>query len=439
METSNSTLVDKQPQRILLGQLSAKGDCLYTTAIARQIKKDYPGCYLIWGIGSMCSSLLQGNPDVDEVWQFPMENHGEMESAWHAFETEVAERYHRGEFDKVFLTQISPNNFQNFDGTVRLSIFRAYPHPITVPVAPVVNLMPEEEDRVRQFATQYHLLERSNIVLFECSSKSGQSFVTPDYALEVAKFLIEKLPDTSVILASEISAHCENERIVSSSLLPFRDHAELSKYCNLLVGCSSGISWLCTSNWAKPLPMIQLLSASTSVYASMIHDFEYWGKSTDHIIEITDCSSEYLADCIHFTLTKGIEEARLCYYQPLELDFTHYLSLIRSLLLEQGEYGRLSQSLLNTISRYGWHFQLQAFMLEEFLPVLKKHNQHHWLETYNSRQVKKELEHKESQLIELRQELELSHQQIIAMESSKFWQLRSFWFQIKKIIGLHAN
>jgi hypothetical protein len=411
-----------QPKRILLGHLSAKGDCLYATAVARQIKADYPNCVLTWGIGSMCREILRGNPYVDEVWEFSMQNHGEMIQAWKAFETEVAKRYLRGDFDEVFLTQISPGNFQNYDGTVRLSIFRAYPRPITVPIAPVINLLPEEVATVSQFADLHRLAARANVILFECASNSGQSFVTPDYALEVARALVLKLPDIAVILASAIAVDSGDERIISSDVLSFRDHAELSKYCNLLVGCSSGISWLCTSDWAKPLPTIQLLLGSTSVYASMVHDFECWGQPCDRIIEMTDCSVSKLVDCIHLALTQGITEARLCYHQQIEVEFTFYLSHIRSILLESGQYEKVFLTMLNTIKRYGWQPQLEEFMLVEVLPKLQKSIQNDWLKSVELRQYKELLDQ--------------ANQRIADIEASKFWKLRTAWFRLKRMIGL---
>lgn len=423
-----------KPKRILLGHLSAKGDCVYATTIARQIKADYPNCLLTWGIGSMSRDILKGNPYVDEIWEFPMQNHGEMKQAWQAFEFEVNQRYMKGDFDEVFLTQISPGNFQNYDGTVRSSIFRAYPRPITVPITPVINLLPEEIESVSQFARLHRLSERANVILFECASNSGQSFVTPDYALEVAKALVIKLPDTAVILASAIAVDSGDDRIISSHLLSFRDHAELSKYCNLLVGCSSGITWLCTSNWAKPLPTIQLLLGSTSVYASMIHDFEYWGRPTDHIIEMTDCSESQLVDCIYLALTKGVTKARLSCHQQIALDFTFYLSNIRSILLESKQYEKVFLTLLNTIKRYGWQPQLEEFMLVEVLPEMQKIAQLNWRRDRETTSY-----HQEIELQQCKELLNQANQRITAIETSKFWHLRSAWFRFKQMIGLSGD
>ena len=131
-------------KRILLGQLGRRGDCLYATAVARQIKHDYPGCHLTWAISSMCRSVIEGNPYVDEIWEIKQHTNNDVFTVWNQFEAEAARRKSNGEYDEIFLTQVHPGNFQNYDGTSRSSIFRGYPLPITVPITPVVRLSSNE-------------------------------------------------------------------------------------------------------------------------------------------------------------------------------------------------------------------------------------------------------------------------------------------------------
>ncbi|MEG4165989.1 MULTISPECIES: methyltransferase [unclassified Microcoleus] len=50
--------------------------------------------------------------------------------------------------------------------------------------------------------------------------------------------------------------------------------------------------------------------------------------------------------------------------------------------------------------------------------------------------VQTQLEKKENQLINLKQELEQAKCRILAMETSKFWKLRSAWFQVRRSLGL---
>ena len=50
--------------------------------------------------------------------------------------------------------------------------------------------------------------------------------------------------------------------------------------------------------------------------------------------------------------------------------------------------------------------------------------------------VQTQLERTENQLINLKQELEKAQNRVLAMESSKFWKLRSAWFEVRRSLGL---
>ena len=65
--------------RILLGMLGSNGDCLYATAIARQIKHDFPGCHLTWAVASLCRNVLFNNTDIDALWEIPLASWSEMD------------------------------------------------------------------------------------------------------------------------------------------------------------------------------------------------------------------------------------------------------------------------------------------------------------------------------------------------------------------------
>ena len=49
-------------KKILLVQLYSNGDCLYATAVARQIKQDFPGCHLTWVIAGVYKNIIAQNP-----------------------------------------------------------------------------------------------------------------------------------------------------------------------------------------------------------------------------------------------------------------------------------------------------------------------------------------------------------------------------------------
>ena len=56
--------------RILIVRLSAIGDVLHATAVVHNLKRIYPNCHLTWLVSPPADSLLQNNPDIDEllVW-----------------------------------------------------------------------------------------------------------------------------------------------------------------------------------------------------------------------------------------------------------------------------------------------------------------------------------------------------------------------------------
>ncbi|OQW92755.1 MAG: hypothetical protein BWK78_00715, partial [Thiotrichaceae bacterium IS1] len=358
-------------QRILLGQLGSNGDCLYATVLARQIKQDYPNCHLTWAVSSACRGMVEGNPFVDNIWEVPLAslaNWNDMVKVWHQWEQEAKSAFERGDFDKIFLTQISPGNLQNFDGTIRPSIFRAYPHPISVPIQNILRLTEVEVERVQQFVEQHELTKRSHLILFECSSKSGQSFVTPQYANEVSQHLLSKLPDCAVILSSHIKIDNSPSRIIDGSVLSLRQTAELTKYCHLLIGCSSGVTQIALTDWAKPLPMIQLLKSSTSVYASIVHDFEHWGLPTEWILEMTDCHPYLVSDCAYLALTQSFSQTRLQFHQSIPIFFDFYLTQLDCQALQLRHYNKVARAILYAAERYGWHPQLKTFVQNKLIP-----------------------------------------------------------------------
>ena len=285
--------------RILLGHLTSNGDCLYATAIARQIKQNFPGCHLTWAISSLCRNVLVNNPDVDEVWEVPMADWSAMRSAWTLFEREAHDLADAGRFDHVFLTQISPARFANYDGTVRPSIFRNFGSPLTVPIDVTINLKPEERAAVDAWFAGTPAADASQVVLFECSSKSGQSFVTLPVALALAEEITRARRRTAVIVSTHEPFESDNPRIVCGDTLSIRQVARLTDHVDLFVGCGSGLTVAATSEAAKPgLPNIQILRRETSVYASFRHDFTHFGKPTAHFMELTSEDPAHLAKAL---------------------------------------------------------------------------------------------------------------------------------------------
>jgi ADP-heptose:LPS heptosyltransferase len=313
-----------EQKRILIVQLAALGDCLYVTALARQIKHDYPGCHLTWAISNRCSQVIQNNPYIDDIWEVFIEKMSDAAGdAWEETKKKAIEKKENGFYDHVFFTQICPDNFYNYDGTIRSTIFRSYPNPITVPVAPVIVLKNYEIENVDFFVKRFDLEKFKHVILFESSPGSNQSQVNNEFAYKISKKIVEKFEDSVIIITSHQKINSSHERIIDASSLTFRENAELSKYCNLLLGCSSGITWLLTSTWAKKIPTIQILKKRAVLYefASVSYDLKFWGQQTDHIIEITKFEEGYIFDCVSMALTEGIERTREKYNENLKPSF----------------------------------------------------------------------------------------------------------------------
>jgi hypothetical protein len=316
-------------KRILLIHLGANGDCVMATTIARQIKVDYPGCHLTWCIGDRYASVLINNPDVDAVWVFKLQD-GEpvAPDAWYRCRAEAEKRKEAGDFDLIFNTQVFPDNIKNFDGTTRSSTFRNYPNPVTVPVTPVMRLLPEEISKVRSFAETHRLASYKHVILMECSPGSGQSAFSFKSGLEVAKCITVSRTDLVVVISTHIPFDSPHERIIPGHLLSYRENAALTHHCTLLVGCSSGISWISTSSAGKRLQTVQFIGRNlAAAFSSMAYDFKYWGFSTSHIIENTTTQVDCMVRIVCAAL-ENFEEARRKYHQELKPIFWSWLCCV---------------------------------------------------------------------------------------------------------------
>lgn len=296
------------PKKILLVHLVSNGDCLYVTAIARQIKQDYPGCELTWIISSLCSQVLTGNQYIDIVEIWPVKNVREaMFTRWYELSEKLYSPDAPVKYDYIFNTQFFPHNIQLYDGTIRSTLLRSYPHKIK-DVTPHLHLKADEISNATEFAKKHELQLYSKVVMFECTPGSGQSFINPELAIQISIKLLEVFDDMIIILSTHLKLSTEHERLIVANSISFRENAELAKHCNFLLGASSGITWLLTSDWIKkPIPSIQLLSKAEGIsFASVKYDFDYWGLDHSHIVEIFTPDANRVVDCVKLYYAEGM-------------------------------------------------------------------------------------------------------------------------------------
>ncbi|HRH41389.1 MAG TPA: hypothetical protein PKY82_07055 [Pyrinomonadaceae bacterium] len=337
-------------KKFLIGQLARFGDCLYATTLAKQIKYDYPDSHITWAIAENYKSILELNPYIDRIWAIPLAGEDYAQAGWDKFETEALERQANGEFDEVIFSQIPPRNWIRFDGTIRRAILNSYEKPITVSVEPVIQLSEAEVNRVKSYAEKNKLADFKNVVLFECAPGSGQSNVNIDFALRVARTIVEKNKDVSFILSTNQKSDFASPQIIDASELTFRENAELTKYCTFLIGCSSGITWISTSDWAKKLPMLQLLNEDLIIYAGIHFDFELNNLDFSQVIEMTNFDESKVVDCVESILSTGIEKNKPKFHQNYKPTYHNLSELSKAIRAEERSFKEVLDFIKNYVA-----------------------------------------------------------------------------------------
>lgn len=321
-------------KKILLVHLYSNGDCLYATAVARQIKKDFPGCHLTWAIAGFCKSIIDHNPDVDAVLEVNEVKKNDT-PAYRKWKRKIRAQQAAGMWDEVFFTQNMDANLKYYDGTIRGMILRAYPRKVKN-VQPELRLTSVEIERVQQFADKYALHRFKNIILWEYAPQSGQSELTFDFVMRVSKKIVQ-MPDTCIILTSANQFNVMGQ-IFDASELSIRENAALTHYCTLLIGCSSGITWLSTSTAARMLPMIQLLNPHAAFRNIPSVDFERYGLPLNELVELFRFDEALIYEAVKVFIDKGITAARQQLNQSLPPSYVATRNIVYNLLC----YGNIS-------------------------------------------------------------------------------------------------
>ena len=345
-------------QNIAFLQLFANGDCLYGTAVAKQIKKDYPGCKLTWIIDEFCKNIIAGNPFIDKIIVTADVKKNDI-VAYRSLKKRIYKEKSEGKWDEVFVATHMDTNLALYDGTVRGMVYRAYPHPITVHKTPVVVLSDEEIVEVTLFAETNNLKNFKNVILWEYAPQSGQSQLDFEFVMKVSLKITED-PGTCVVLTSG-NKFTSNKNIIDASILTVKQNAALTHYCNLMIGSSSGITWINTSEAAKFLPMLQLLNYKTLFLNAPSVDFERFNIKHNGLIEMGTFTEQSITDCVTQILKTGFNSAQK-YNQPIPLQFNTTRVIVYNLLV-YGEFGAIRKHFKIMTSIYGLDLQfLKAFL-----------------------------------------------------------------------------
>jgi hypothetical protein len=321
-------MISNEPKNILLVQLYSNGDCLYATTVARQIKEDFPNSRLTWAISPSCKSIIDNNPHVDEKLIITEVRKDDV-AAFRKLRKRFFQEKKEGLWDEVFVTMNLDNNLAFYDGTVRGMILRAYPYPVTVPVQPVLVLTPAELENVRQFALKNSLDDFRNVLLWEYAPQSGQALLDPAHVMQLAEQITD-LPSTCVILSSA-NKFGGTGKIIDASVLTVRENAALTHYCSLLIGCSSGITWLSTSSAGNILPMIQLLDPAAAFINAPSVDFKRYDIPHRGLIEMTTVDAGTVFACVKDIVQHGFAAAAK-YNQELPVQFNTTPKVVYNML-----------------------------------------------------------------------------------------------------------
>jgi len=317
-----------QQVKVLLVQLGANGDCLFATTIAKQIKEvDYIGCHLTWMIGQCYKSITQNNPYIDEIIEVPIKSIQDVYFYRKQIPILIEEAKKKVNYEYVFITDYTPDNYRNWFGTIHSSLLRSYPHPLKINPQPIIFLNSEEQIAVKEFCLKHSISDSTYNILFECSPQSAQSKMTIEIAKVITKELLKNKNNIKVILSSATTFSSEDDRIIDGSCITWRGNAELSKYCDLLVGCSSGISWLTISNWCKPIKTIQVIDPrywNGKISASMKLDNLYFGIDNSNIIEMHNPKMYEVVDCIEEVIAGHFNNAQKKYDENVLNRFIHF-------------------------------------------------------------------------------------------------------------------
>lgn len=311
--------------KYLIIQLACFGDCLYATTIAKQLKHDDPDCHITWAIASKYASVLDLNPHIDDLWVVENCNGDFYGARLKEIITQAKDKIRDGIFNDLIICQIPSFNWHRYNGSIRGTILAAYPRPISVDINPVIRLSSQETSRVEAIVKGWNLSSYHNVLLFECSPKSGQSPVTPELALEISEIVVTARNDICIILSSPYQVKNKSLHVKDASLLSIRENAELANYCTHLIGCSSGITWLCTSDWTtNKLPTIQYLNVDCDFFAGVEYDLKCWNKDSSHVIEIKDFSVDIAVKSILCLVDEGVSLCKERFHQQLRPNIRHF-------------------------------------------------------------------------------------------------------------------
>ncbi len=354
--------MEKQ-SKILIVLLFSNGDCLLSEPVLSNIKKKYPNAHITWNVASFSKNFLLNNPNIDSLIEVNEVAKYDIVS-YRKYKLKIEHQIKNKLWDKVYFLQLTDTNQANYDGCIRSMLYNSYGENMETSVVPQIYLTKEESDKALAFVNKYNLNHFENIVLFEFAPQSGQLVMSAMDAIEIANKITTQNNNVAVIMSSSSKLDINNRNIIDGSELGIRETGALLKYCHLLLGCSSGLSWMATSNIGNNIPLIQIINPKALWVNPMSRDFE-WFQINQPIKELYEFNINLIVECVRFSLV-SFDQARLMYQKKLPISFNTTKVTIYNFLCYLQLKSIYKHIKLN-VKKFGFHHLLIIAIIEGFL------------------------------------------------------------------------
>jgi REP element-mobilizing transposase RayT len=332
--------------------LFSNGDCLLALPILSEIRKEHPYALITWQVAPFSKHFLLNNPEIDVISETDEVKKYNIKS-FRKYKSRILMEYKKDIWDKVYFLQPTDTNQANYDGTIRSMLYNTFGR-IPTDIVPKLYLTNDEISTCSKFSVKHNLSSFNKVILFEFAPQSGQLKIELADALFIANQIC-KDENVAIVLSSSIKMINNNPKIIDGSELGIRETGGLLKYCHLVIGCSSGLSWMATSNIGYNIPLIQIIDPFALWVNPMSRDFKQM-NITQPLIELYSFDKQTIIECVNLALS-SFEQSRNKFQKELPISFrTTYVTIYN--LLCYFQISSILKHLKLNIERFGFHPKL---------------------------------------------------------------------------------
>jgi hypothetical protein len=349
--------------KILIVLLFSNGDCLLSEPILSNIKKRYPNAHITWNVASFSKNFLLNNPNIDSLIEVNEVAKYDIVS-YRKYKLKIELQVKNKLWDKVYFLQLTDTNQANYDGCIRSMLYNSYGEKVETSVVPKIYLTKAEVEKALAFFNKYNLNLFEKIILFEFAPQSGQLVMSAMDAIEIAYKITSQDENVAIVMSSSSKLDVNNKNVIDGSELGIRETGAFMKHCHLLLGCSSGLSWMATSNIGNNIPLIQIINPQALWVNPMSRDFERF-RINQPIIELYEFNKNLIVDCVKMSLY-NFDRSKLIFQKKIPICFNTTKETIYNLLC-YFQFKSIYKHIKLNIKIFGFHHLLVIAILEGFL------------------------------------------------------------------------